>query len=293
MIQTYQKALAPGTYLNRAKQARSYITFSVLYNVPYLSPLPVHVCMFSQYLANKFHSISSVKNYLSGARTWVVEHGGSPLAFTTYEQSMMVKALTKDSSHVVKRAFPLLLQHLHKIVSYLDKSRNVPPCIKPCILIGYSCYLRSSNLLAPSFTVVGGPHTLLARNVIDCGEGLKVIVNSTKSTAKPYVLFVPVSQVPEMCPVRAWRLYKNSQHFHPYGPAFVINKINSLNQSLLVNLMRDALSGDPNIDVTQISMHSLRRGAAQQANLAGASLSDIMARGAWASKSGVKPYLTQ
>lgn len=165
--------------------------------------------------------------------------------------------------------------------------------IKPCILIGYSCYLRASNLLAPSFAVVGGPHTLLARNVIDRGDGLEVIIKSTKSTSKPYSLFVPSSPILEMCPVRAWRLYKASQHFHQYGPAFVINKVNSLNQSLVVNLMRDALSGDPDIDVTQISMHSLRRGAAQQANLAGESLSDIMARGAWASKSGVRPYLTQ
>lgn len=127
MIRTYNKALAPGTYLNRAKQAHCYITFAVLYSVPYLSPLPVHVCMFSQYLANKFRSVSSVKNYLSGARTWIIEHGGSTLAFAGYEQSNMVKALTKDSTHVVKCAFPILLQHLFKIVSYLDKARNVPP----------------------------------------------------------------------------------------------------------------------------------------------------------------------
>lgn len=143
---TYLRALAPGTYLNREKQARCYITFAVLYNVPYLSPLPVHVCMFSQYLANKLDSLGSIKNYVSGARTWVLEHGGNIGAFAGYEQSMMIKSLSKDSKHTVKRAYPLTAHDILSIINYLDKARNAPLCIKPCILIGFSCYLRSSNL---------------------------------------------------------------------------------------------------------------------------------------------------
>lgn len=57
--------------------------------------------------------------------------------------------------------------------------------------------------------------------------------------------------------------------------------------------MKDALSQDPSIDVHRISMHSLRRGAAQQAVKSGCSMSDIMTRGGWASTSGLKPYLSQ
>lgn len=163
MVQTYSKALAPGTYVNREKQARCYLTFTVLYNVPFLAPTTVHICMFYQYLANRLNSLSSVKNYISGSRTWVIEHGGNPLAFAGYEQSMMMKALTKDSAHVVKRAFPLTFDHISAIVAYLDSARNVPLCVKPCILIGYSCYLRSSNLVSPNFVLYGGQHNLLAK----------------------------------------------------------------------------------------------------------------------------------
>lgn len=291
MIQTYHRALAPGTYLNREKQAHLYLTFAVLYNVPYLHPLPVHICMYSQFLVNRFGSIASVKNYMSGARTWVVEHGGDPYSFAGHEHSTMIKSLTKDSTHVVKRAFPLTIDHIMKIVSYLDKARNVPPCIKPCILIGFSCYLRSSNLVAPSFSVIGGPHTLLARNIVDCGASLKVVIMSTKTKRVPYSLVIPSSELPLMCPVLAWRSYCFSVHLQPNQPAFVLNNKTPLSAALVVSLMKDALKSDPNVDVQLISMHSLRRGAAQQAAKFGAPLSDIMARGGWASKAGVRPYL--
>lgn len=293
MLQTYSRALAPGTYTNRAKQARVYITFAVLYDVPYLFPTTVNVCMFSQFLANKFNSIPSVKNYMSGARTWVLEHGGNTSAFAAYEQSMMIKALLKDSNHVPSRAFPLTVDHLIKIVAYLDKARNVPLSVKPCILIGFSCYLRSSNLVSPNFSLVGGTHTLLAQHVIDCGSYLKVQIVSTKTKRTPYSLCIYPCSTPQLCPVLAWKVYVAVVHPKPYGPAFVVNSVTALNAPLVVRLMRDALSGDPNIDLQKISMHSLRRGAAQQAVNSGSSIPDIMSRGGWASRSGLKPYLVQ
>lgn len=49
---------------------------------------------------------------------------------------------------------------------------------------------------------------------------------------------------------------------------------------------------DPTIDVSRVSMHSLRRGAAQSAASSGLSNEEIMSAGCWASKSGLKPYLT-
>lgn len=293
MLNTYSGALAPGTYLNREKQARCYITFAVLYNVPYLSPTVVHICMFYQYLANKLTSVSSVKNYISGARTWVLEHGGNPHAFAGYEQSMMIKALTKDSKHVVKRAFPLNLTHIYVIVSYLDSARNAPLCIKPCILIGYSCYLRSSNLLSPTFVFGGGYHTLLTKHVLDSGNSLHVTIVSTKTRSLPYVVVVPSLPGSELCPVRAWRAYVTRVNPPLNAPAFMINHGSPLSSSLVVRIMRDALSGFPDIELSAITMHSLRRGAVQQADSEGAELSQIMNRGGWSSKSGIKPYLSK
>lgn len=293
MVQTYSKALAPGTYVNRDKQARCYLTFAVMYGVHYLAPLPVHICMFYQFLANRMSSVSSIKNYISGARTWVIEHGGNPLAFSGYEQSMMIKAITKDSGHVVHRAFPLTLYHISVIVAYLDSARNVPLSVKPCILIGFSCYLRSSNLVSPNFVVWGGHHSLLTKHIVDSGPCLHIVIPSTKTRTVPYSVVIAAIPDSILCPVRAWRDYVAAVKPHRDAPAFIINHMTPLTSTLVVKFMRDALSGCKDVNVAAVSMHSLRRGAAQQAARNGSPKQQIMDRGGWASKSGLAPYLSQ
>lgn len=289
MLRTYARALAPGTLLNKQKQAHCNIKFAVLHDVPYLNPTTVHVCMYTQYLSNSFGSVSSVKYYISGAKSWVIEHGSNVDSFLT-QKSMMIKSVTKDSTHVDKRAFPLALEHISVIAAYLDRG-NAPLSIKPCVLIGFSCYLRSSNLVSPNFSTWGGTHSLLAKNVIDCRDYLRVIITSTKSHTLPYSLCIPSLQAQHICPVLAWRRYNATMNLDPHGPAFVLTQGAPLTAAVVVRLMRDALSNYPDIDTSSISMHSLRRGAAQEADKAGLPLSDIMHRGGWASHSGVKPYL--
>lgn len=69
MAASYDRALAPGTLANRKKQAEEYIEFAILYKVPVLSPSVTQVCMFAQFLANKHTAPSTIKNYISGAKT--------------------------------------------------------------------------------------------------------------------------------------------------------------------------------------------------------------------------------
>lgn len=101
-------------------------------------------------------------------------------SFLGHEPSVMIKSITKDSTHVVKRAFPLQVIHISAIAAYLDTAGNAPLCVKPSILIGYSCYLRSSNLVAPNFALEQGPHTLLSRDIVDSGHELRINISSTK-----------------------------------------------------------------------------------------------------------------
>lgn len=56
--------------------------------------------------------------------------------------------------------------------------------------------------------------------------------------------------------------------------------------------MRQALMYDSSIDACKVSMHSLRRGAAQAAVSAGVPIDQIMSQGCWASESELKPYLS-
>lgn len=248
--------------------------------------------MYVQWLANSLSSPSSIKNYLSGAKTWVLEHAGNVSSFTTYEVGQMMKSITKHSSHVVKRAAPLFPSHLCIISSYCDFSLIVPLAVKPCILLGHALFLRASNLVSPSMDVWGGPHTLRAIDVSYSPHKLTVRVSSSKTRVKPVVISVPVSSSHNICPVRAWLCYVNVVSPPPLGPAFITNSGKPLTSKVVVTCMRQALSFDTSIDASNVSMHSLRRGAAQSAALAGSSKEEIMSSGGWVSESGVNPYLS-
>lgn len=292
MVDTYACALAPGTRVNRFKQAQSFIRFCVLYDVDYLAPSIVHSCMYVQYLANTLKSVSSLKNYLSGARSWIIEHDGSIVAFLSPQVEYMIKSVTKTSTHVVKRAFPLSVAHITIIASYLDSAVTAPLCIKAAILLGFSCYLRASNLLSSSFMFLDSGHPLLAKHVVLIPQGLRVTIVSTKTRSNPYVVTVNYNPNTLICPVTAWIRYATSQFLHPNGPAFMLTHSTPLKYDVIVKFMREALKSCPEVDVNNITMHSLRRGAVQSAESAGLPLTDIMKRGGWKSRSGLKPYLT-
>lgn len=290
MCATFNSALAPGTYVNRQKQAETFIRFSLQYNVPYLDPNVTETCMFAQYLSNIYPSISTVRNYISGAKTWIIEHNGNVSSFLSHELNVVLKSIAKKSTHVVKRSTPLSIDNVMLICRFIDAHSEIPPAVKPCILLGFSCYLRSSNLLAPFAAEWGGPHTLLRRHVKEISGGLKITILSTKTRSIPYSLFVPSNPVPRLCPVLAWNKYVRAVNPNPNGPAFILNQYSTLSAHVIVSIMKQALKNTPDIDIESISMHSLRRGAVQSAERSGCKLHDIMERGGWASKAGIKPY---
>lgn len=290
-IATFTSALAPGTYTNRYRQAATYLRFSLQYGCDYMNPSMINLCMFAQYLANNHDSPTSVKNYVAGAKTWVYEHGGNISAFMTPEISNMYKSIAKHSEHVIKRANPLSWSDIQQICMFLDSAHNSPLAVKCCILIGYSCLLRASNLLAPNADTWAGPHTLLGREILETSKGLIVVINTSKSTALPYSVVIPRLADQNFCPVVAWNRYKAALDPPGSGPAFLLSDRSPLTPKVVVALMRAALASDPKRDVKSITMHSLRRGAAQDADNAGIPIKSIMKRGAWRSRSGFKPYL--
>lgn len=291
-IATYTSALAPGTYANKYRQAAAYIRFALQYNVHYLNPTVINICMYAQSLANEHVAPTSVKNYLAGAKSWVYEHGGNIAAFIAPELSNMSKSIVKHSDHVTKRASPLTWSEIQQICLFLDSASNAPLAVKACILIGFSCMLRSSNLLSNPGSL-SGPHTLLARNILEINKGLIVVVNTSKSTFTPYSVTIHRLSEQQFCPVVAWNRYKQSVSPPSSGPAFVLPDRSPLASKTVVALMKAALSNSPSRDIDLITMHSLRRGAAQDAQSSGIPIKAIMKRGAWRSRSGVKPYLSK
>lgn len=293
MISSYTSSIAPGTADNRQTQAKTFLKFALYYGVPVLCPSIQHICMYVQYLSNSFAAPTLVKNYLSGARSWIVEHGGDTSSFNSPVTAQLVSGLNKRSQHVPVRAEPLFWEHIRHIVDFLRQVPNVPLSVKPCLLIGYHTFLRSSNLLSPSTGVWGGPHTLLAKHIRLSDKGLHISVSTTKTKyhPAPVSMVIPWNNDPVYFPAQAWLRYVTARRPCPIGPAFVTDDHRPLTPRHIVGFMSLALENFPGISAERVTFHSLRRGAAQQAKALGISLENIMERGMWKSRSGVAPYL--
>lgn len=222
-----------------------------------------------------------------------MEHGGDISSFSSPLAVQLLKALAKKSQHIPSRAEPLMWHHIRHTIEFIDSVPTFPLSLKPCILIGYHTFLRSSNLLSPSTGVWGGPHTLLAKHIRISDRGLHVFVSTTKtkSDPTPVSLVIPWNNDPVYCPVQAWLRYVTARRPCPTGPAFVTDNHLPLTPRLVVGFLRLALQNYDGLNIDRVTIHSLRRGAAQQARDLGVPISDIMDRGMWKSPSGLAPYL--
>lgn len=251
--------------------------------------------MYVQYLANTYKAMSTVKNYLSGARYWINHHKGDDSSFTSLYVSSVTKFNMSKSTHVPSPAPPLTLRHLSIVCRFFDVNTNIPPVFKAALLLGYSCFLRSSNLLSPTVNEWGGPHTLSVSDVLPVPHGLVVSIRSSKTLKNsiPVLLNVFRNANLSCCPVTAWFIYLRMCKPAISGPAFMINSVTPLTPRPLVNFIRLALQAAGEPLYNRFSLHSLRRGAAQAAQQAGANRKALKVHGTWATDSALNAYLTQ
>lgn len=293
MLESYNSALAKGTVANKVRQARLYIKFSIIYNFDCLNPSIVNLGMFARFLANSFSSPVTCKNYLSGAKSWVRDHGGEIVQFESYFVSTVVKGVQSSSDHVPSPAPPITHKELSIIICYIDSFYPHLINVKSAILLGFACMLRSSNLLSPTVAGWGGPHTLYFSDVVRCSTGLKVFLRSSKTLKNkpPVILDVLYSPSSSLCPVLTWDHYVRLFKPPPSGLAFLQLSGAPLTARPVVDIIRQALKASGYTNYNRFTLHSLRRGAVHVASLSGAPHDHIKAQGTWASDTGLSFYL--
>lgn len=258
MLASYKDSVSRGTAANRWTQAKCYVTFAVQYQFNPLYPSGTQLCMYIQFLKNSYPAPTTVKNYLSGARTWLAEHGGNITAFSSFEYQQMFSGISKRSSHTLKRAAPLGPEHIRIILDFADSSPLIPRSVKPCILIGYFTFLRESNLLSPTMSGWGGPHTIMAQHIVVSDVGLLITVHSTKTKADtaPVTTLIPWQLDPNFCPAALWMSYIAEVRPWPLGRAFLTDDHRPLTARHIIGLMRLALKDCKDFDPARISLHS-------------------------------------
>lgn len=293
MLNSYEHAVSPGTANNRIRQAKVYLAFSVAYNINYLAPSISDTAMFAQYLANSFKAPGTLKNYFSGAKLWVSQRGGDISPFLDPQVLEVIKGTENLSTHVPSPSLPIKIDELLLITKFL---RRFTPMSLPhiaAILLGFSTFLRASNLLSSNSLSNVNPHALLRQDVISVPDGLKILVRSSKtiSPKNPVLISVFPSPMSPLCPVKAWNQYLELFKPSPLGPAFVSHTGDPITPSALVKLIRMALHRAGYKNFSKFSMHSIRRGATQTAAQFGATRNELKEHGTWKSDQGLKAYL--
>ena len=150
MADTYAAAFAPGTLQNRARQAKTYLAFMFTYDFPILSPSTVHILVYTQHLSNSFKNVTSIKNYLSGAKNFILQAGGDPTPFHSPQLTNMLRGVTRLSLHVPSQAPAIPLPYFKRLCDLMEVLGGDAASARAALLIGYATFLRQSNLLLGS-----------------------------------------------------------------------------------------------------------------------------------------------
>lgn len=287
LMEMYDKGLAPGTHRNRKIQAARYIEFMTSHNADPRAPSLYDALQFVRHLFEVLTAPTSIKNALSGARSWISEAGGDAHPLSSPAVRRLIRGGERDTVHVVRQAPPLRPDMLYQVMQILIKAGPATIMPRAALLLGYFTLLRQSNLVSPSPTGWGGPHTLRRRDIQSHHRGLTVTIHSSKtitSRARAITLLVPAIPGSPLCPVQAWRLAEKAYPAKDSAPAFLSSLTRPLDSHNLTKILRLTLSALKTPNSNDYSLHSLRRGAAQTCQALGVPIPAIMAQGSWDSK---------
>ena len=290
MAETYQAAFAPGTVQNRTRQARAYISFMLTYSFEYLNPSPTEILLYAQCLANSFVSPATHKNYLSGAKTFVIQAGGNPIAFQSPLLQNFLKGVSRLSNHHTHQAPEIPLPVIKQLCDLLAALSPDAVTVRLMVLLGFTSFLRQSNLLYTPGQATS--HHLRRADVTDDGARLWLSINSSKTIIDPRGrVAIPVPAInSKYCPVQAWRTYVLRVPLPPYAPALMLDAHRPLTPALANTYLRAALSSLQFPLAHQVTVHSLRRSGARECARYGAPEAQVMLHGTWSS-SAVYSYV--
>lgn len=290
VAEAYANALAPGTQANRISQAKTFIAFMLALGLEAFNPKSTDILMYIQLLVNSHKTLGTIKNYLSGAKVFLLERGFSGAAFVHPLVGTFLKGVERHSTHVPQPAVPIPARVIIRACRCLRDASAEGEVVAACILFAFATLLRQCHLV---FTPHGYMHMLQRRDVVATGEGMLISLRSGKTTTRRNITIIPVQRAggAGACPV---------QH---YQRAIALTPA-SQNACLFLNprtgrplsapranaLFKEALAAVGFKGAPAASLHSLRRSGAHACARAGLPIDQVKRHGCWRSNA-VKAYL--
>lgn len=283
-------AFRPGTQKNLRTQLRSYLLFCSYYEY---NPFPCRseiLCDYLCFLSYSLRSTASIKNYLSGLKTWSQLLGHDMSAFDNYDIRLTSQGLTKISSHVPRSRLPFTFLEVREMITILDTSQPLEACMWVFLTFGFFGMLRASNLLCNTVKSFNKAEQLTRCQVHFCSEGLKLHIYWSKTRqGHDFLHIVPIARStdPYLCPFKAYVNLLDVISGDIDSPVMAV-PLTGTDSSQLIPVTKtkmlplfNQLLYNIGLSSYRYSFHSLRHGGATLAAHCGVSELMLMTHGDW------------
>ena len=277
-------AFAKGTRKNLMRQWKSFLSFCLYFDLPWLPTDSTTLALYAQFLATSFKAKSSIISYISGVKTMHVLSDQPVDAFAATEIKLTVRGIARLNPHCPKQASPVTPDILKAIYQLLDLSKAEHVAFWALFVTAFFTFARKGNLV-----ITDRDSKPLRRCDMELGNlGIMVTFHHTKTIQfGQRKLVVPLLAMPGsvLCPVNAYRSMVESIRADSEGPAFVLpagNDVSPITYQQYQVFFRRCLErlGLPSME---FSTHSFRRGGASWAFRSGVPGELVKVHGDWLS----------
>ena len=278
-------AYAEGTFKNLEIQWTRYSEFCEEYDFKVMPATTETICLYAQFLSNRFAAPQSVKNYINGVRVLHALNDHPVEAFKSFELKLAYKGIARLKAHTPRQAAPMTLQILLALSNVVGSSKS-DLVAWAAILTGFFCMLRKSNLVPVSKEKFDPKKQLKRKDILLNDDCALVDIHWTKTIQfSERALTIPMLAIPgsPLCPVSALKRMRKSIESEPGHPAFSLGGSRALTYRECSTKLKLWLE-QAGWDGSKFSMHSLRRGGATLAFQAKVPGELIKIQGDWASE---------
>ena len=284
-------AYRPGTISNHKTQLRAYYTFCRAYGFGDLRPSEQQLCLYIEYLAQKFSSAHSVKNYLAAVGLLHKHLAVSCKALSSFRVSLMLRALDRTMLSPPHPRRPVSAALLHQLVQATCPLGIWGLVMKCAILLAFFGFLRQSNLAPRGVQQFDPKRHTRRKDIVLTSHGVYIKLRWTKTiqTAQQPT-YVPLPRIPAspLCPVTAFMdMAKRIPVSSNRVPLLVLPGTGTALQIVTIPMLSQQFASfirQFHLPPKTFSLHSLRRGGASLAFEAGVSLDQIKSHGTWKSQ---------
>lgn len=245
-------------------QWESFLLFCFYFNFVHLPASTQTIQLYAQFLSRTFKSVDSIRNYISGVKTFHAMLGFSTDHIDSYMVNLSLKGIARLNPHAVKRAEPMTIAILFHLYDYLDFAIEDNVRYWCLFLFAFFLVARKSNLVPTSKDDICAGKFLQFKDITVFEDYLLVKFRWSKTIQfGERQIECPVIKLLDkrICPYSAFQNLLKLKNRNSLGAVFVTSDDKLITYSKFQRKLRSCLNGI-GLDSNLFSTHSFRRGFA-------------------------------